>query len=79
MGLDDPEGRLLYGLAVKESLSFKMPYLVVTHVLPEREDDDCPEPRNLGLIQERILIENMRKRISKFSKSKSLTNLSDKK
>ena len=40
MGLNNEEGRLLYGLAVEGPLSFKVPTMVLTHVLPERCDDD---------------------------------------
>ena len=79
MGSNDDEGRLLYGLAVEGPLTFKVPTMVLTHVLPERDDDDCPVPTNLGRIKEKILLEHARRRIAGFQKSKSLTNLSDKK
>ena len=78
MGSNDEEGRLLYGLAVEGPLSFKVPTLVLTHVLPERDDSECPLPTNLGRIKERILLEHARRRIAGFHKSKSLTNLADK-
>ena len=78
MGSNDEEGRLLYGLAVEGPLSFKVPTLVLTHVLPEREDGECPVPTTLGRIKERILLEHARRRIAGLQKSKSLTNLFDK-